>query len=350
MPAENKTMTAQWTPNNYTISFAANAADATGTMTPMSCTYDVPTNLTPCAFNYAGYAFVGWTNSVGDVFVDGALVSNLTATANGTVTLYAQWAENGYTVTLDAGDGIGFMTNSVGEEVSVISDFTVAIGCAWNLPTAVTNINSDLVFAGWAYVKEGVTNALPSVVPPLSEGVTNLVATWGDAFAVALDAPNLVFSTKGTVGGGLYLDESSYDAKWFAQANCGEVSGTSAAQSGALPQNVGNWNVYVSWLTTTVEGKGVLSFSWKRDAKPIVDDYGDLYGDILRFGTVSGTQFTELPEVSELIENIGWQNVTYTNNQEGPITFAWAFMYRDGGYNNGGGTGYIDRVTWTPSE
>ena len=349
VPASNATYTAQWAANQYTVTFAANAADATGNMEPMSCTYDAPANLAPCAFQRTGYGFAGWTNGVGEAFADGATVSNLTATANGTVTLYAQWVETGYTVSLDAGDGVGFMTNSAGEEVSVITDFAVTIGGAWNLPTAVTNVNPALAFAGWAYVKEGVTNALPEVVPSLSDGVTNLVATWGDALAVALDAPGMVFSTKGTVANGVNLrfDDKDYDAKWFAQTGCGKVSGTSAAQSGVLPKTGNEAKVYVSWLTTTVEGNGVLSFWWRCAAQPLQEVGGDSVGDMFKFGTVSDNQFTELPEVPQLTGDFGWRSVEYTNTVNGSVTFAWAFTYTDG-TDNGGGTGWVDRVEWKP--
>jgi len=345
-----ETLYAYWVPIEYTVTLNQQGG-SNGTAT-VTATYGAAMPMADIQMpTREGYTFGGyWTETGGGgtqyYNASGTSASDWDLATN--TALYAQWVATGYTVTLDAGDGIGFMTNSVGEEVSLITDFAVTIGCAWNLPTAVTNINPDLVFAGWAYVKEGVTNALPSVVTSLSDGVTNLVATWGGALAVALDAPGLVFSTKGTVGSGSRLNETGYTADWFVQKNCG-VDGSDAVQSGALPQDVGNLKVYVSWLTTTVEGKGVLSFSWKRDAQTTYKESGDIYGDILRFGTVSGNQFTELPEDPKLTDNTGWQNVTYTNNQEGPITFAWAFTYRDG-VGNGGGTGYVDRVTWTPSE
>ena len=258
------TYAAQWTANTYTVNFYSNGADGGEAMDPMTCTYDVPTNLTQCAFNYTGYAFVGWTNSVGDVFADGALVSNLTATANGTVTLYAQW---------------------------------------------------------------------------------------GDALAVALDAPRLEFATKGTYGSYGYYDEDLIDANWFAQSGCGEEAGTSAAQCGAWPNSTISGYSYVSWLTTTVTGKGVLSFSWKCDAKSREkDEFNDSWGDVFRFGRLDGNGLTAFAEVPELEGNTGWKHATYTKTTDDPETFAWAFMYMDGGYNNGGGTGYVDRVTWTPSE
>ena len=264
VPANDVTYAAQWTANTYTVNFYSNGADGGEAMDPMTCTYDVPTNLTQCAFNYTGYAFVGWTNSVGDVFADGALVSNLTATANGTVTLYAQW---------------------------------------------------------------------------------------GDALAVALDAPRLEFATKGTYGSYGYYDEDLIDANWFAQSGCGEEAGTSAAQCGAWPNSTISGYSYVSWLTTTVTGKGVLSFSWKCDAKSREkDEFNDSWGDVFRFGRLDGNGLTAFAEVPELEGNTGWKHATYTKTTDDPETFAWAFMYMDGGYNNGGGTGYVDRVTWTPSE
>ena len=43
-----------------------------------------------------------------------------------------------------------------------------------------------------------------------------------------------------------------------------------------------------------------------------------------------------------------WCHVAFTNKSDTAVSFAWAFIYADYGNNNGGGTGWVDRVTWTP--
>ena len=64
--------------------------------------------MTVNAFTRTGYTFAGWNteaNGKGTSYTDKASVSNLTATANGEVTLYAQWAEaNAYYVSYNGND------------------------------------------------------------------------------------------------------------------------------------------------------------------------------------------------------------------------------------------------------
>ncbi|MCR5097864.1 MAG: InlB B-repeat-containing protein [Lachnospiraceae bacterium] len=86
------TVRANWTPITYTVVFNANGG--MGTMAPMQFVYDVEQNLTQNAFTYTDMKFMGWNTSAdgtGRSYADGASVSNLTAKANGTIILYAQW-------------------------------------------------------------------------------------------------------------------------------------------------------------------------------------------------------------------------------------------------------------------
>ena len=84
---------AKWTANKYTVKFNENGG--TGTMSEQSFTYDESKPLTTNAFTRKGYDFAGWaTSSNGTVqYTDGQSVSNLTATNNSTVNLYAVWNE-----------------------------------------------------------------------------------------------------------------------------------------------------------------------------------------------------------------------------------------------------------------
>lgn len=107
------TLTAKWNANTYTVKFNANGGS--GTMTDQTFTYDVPQALTANTFTRDGYTFAGWATSAdGNVtYADEQEVSNLTAVANGEVTLYAVWKENKavITVTLPKYSDISGLTN-----------------------------------------------------------------------------------------------------------------------------------------------------------------------------------------------------------------------------------------------
>ncbi|MBR6061463.1 MAG: InlB B-repeat-containing protein, partial [Spirochaetales bacterium] len=87
------TLYAVWTAHKYTIKFDANGG--AGDMEDLSMTYDVTKHLSPNEFTRAGYGFTGWntaSDGSGTSYANGAGISNLTATDNDVVTLYAQWA------------------------------------------------------------------------------------------------------------------------------------------------------------------------------------------------------------------------------------------------------------------
>ena len=114
VPASNKTYYALWEPNTYTVAFNKNDNDATGSMSNQLFDYGVSQNLTTNGFTKTGYTFTGWNtkaDGTGTAYLDGASVSNLTATNNGTITLYAQWIINSYTISYDANGGTGTMSN-----------------------------------------------------------------------------------------------------------------------------------------------------------------------------------------------------------------------------------------------
>lgn len=92
--------------NTYTITYKANGG--TGEMDNSKHTYDVEKKLTANAYTKEGYSFKEWnTKADGSetIYLDKAPVKNLTSKNNGTITLYAQWKADKYTVTFDANGG-----------------------------------------------------------------------------------------------------------------------------------------------------------------------------------------------------------------------------------------------------
>lgn len=86
------TLTAVWTPNNYTIAFDGNGAQES--TSPVSAQYDANVILPNNGFIKKGYTFEGWNtkaDGTGTSYAEGQSVKNLAT--NGTVKLYAQWKE-----------------------------------------------------------------------------------------------------------------------------------------------------------------------------------------------------------------------------------------------------------------
>lgn len=82
-------------PNEYTVKYEANAPDATGTTESTKHTYDVASELAKNGYTREGYTFEGWgkdkSEDSKELFLEGAMVSNLTAENKGTIVLYAIW-------------------------------------------------------------------------------------------------------------------------------------------------------------------------------------------------------------------------------------------------------------------
>ncbi|MGH2211527.1 WxL domain-containing protein [Enterococcus faecalis] len=87
-----KTYYAVWKGNTYTVKFDANGG--TGSMPNTSFIYGIGKPLPANTFTKESNTFLGWarTRASDVVYTDKQIVSMLTATNNGTVTLYAKWS------------------------------------------------------------------------------------------------------------------------------------------------------------------------------------------------------------------------------------------------------------------
>ncbi len=157
----NNTVYARWTANTYKVVYNGNGSTS-GTMSESSHTYDSPKALTSNAFtrkytvtyNYNGantaptatststYTFAGWaTSTTGNkVYDNGQTVSNLTATRDAAVNLYAKWS--GGSITLPTPVKTGFDFSGWYSD----SSLTTKVGDAGDSYTPITNIT---LYAKW---------------------------------------------------------------------------------------------------------------------------------------------------------------------------------------------------------
>ena len=137
----NITLTAQWKANSYTVTFNSNGGDG-GAMSNQTFTYGVAQALTANGFTKTGYTFAGWNtaaNGSGDSYTNGQSVSNLTSAENGTVTLYAQWTINTYTVTIECNGAMVTVTGAGSYLYNAVADITFAPTEGYRITGVVLN-------------------------------------------------------------------------------------------------------------------------------------------------------------------------------------------------------------------
>ncbi len=138
---------AKWTANTYSVHFDANGGE--GSMTNESFTYGIEKALTVNAFTRTGYKFDGWATSANGakVYDNSQSVSNLTATNDGTVDLYAHWTEKAAaTVSINPASG----NVTVGSTLNISSYVTVgsstgAIGYSTGDATKATVTSAGVI-------------------------------------------------------------------------------------------------------------------------------------------------------------------------------------------------------------
>ena len=112
----NLTVYAQWSENHYKVQYNANdngmqqtSTTATGsTPSKTNIGYTQTINIEKNGFSKQGYHFVHWNtkpDDTGKTYTEGEEVKELVAKDNGSITLYAIWARNTYTIHFDANGG-----------------------------------------------------------------------------------------------------------------------------------------------------------------------------------------------------------------------------------------------------
>ena len=109
---DNVSLYAKWTANQFTVSFDANGGS--GSMASQTFTYDQAQALRANAFVRSYYSFIGWSedkDALQLTYTNSEEVSNIRE--SGSITLYAIWAENYYTISYN---GNGSTSGSMNDE------------------------------------------------------------------------------------------------------------------------------------------------------------------------------------------------------------------------------------------
>lgn len=149
---------------SYTIKYNANG----GSSTPSSQTKQYDTDITlASAISRPGYSFQGWaTSSSGSV----AYAANATYSANASITLYAVWKANTYTVKYNANGGSGAPGNQT-------KTYGVPLTLSTTKPT-----RTNYTFKGWGTSASATTATYPAGGSYTANSAITLYAVWELAY------------------------------------------------------------------------------------------------------------------------------------------------------------------------
>ena len=178
------TLYAVWQANTYTIKYMQNkpskaSHEVAGSTAVSSHIYDTPQNLTANGYSLTGYTFRGWAeNQNGEVkYTNGASVKNLTSANGDTVTLYAVWQANTYTIVYNSNTP----KTASGSITETMPQVTHTYDTAKNLSDNQFTL-TGWHFRGWAKTKTGAAEytdgASVKNLTSANGGTVTLYAVW----------------------------------------------------------------------------------------------------------------------------------------------------------------------------
>ena len=230
----NKSYTANWTANTYTVTLNTNGGTiSSGNVT--GYTYGVgatlPTNITK-----TGYTFGGWFNNSGCA---GTAVTSITTTDLGNKTYYAKWTPTSYTITYNLDDGTVATANPTSYTIETAT-FTL------NNPTKTGH-----TFNGWTG-SNGTTAQTTVSIAQGSTGNKTYTANWtANTYNVTLNTNGGTINA-GNVTGYTYgvgatlptnITKTGYTfGGWFDNSDC-----TGTAVTSITTTDLGDKTYYAKW-------------------------------------------------------------------------------------------------------
>lgn len=278
-----------------------------------------------------GYQFAGWWTAASG----GERITSTSTIPNEDVVLYAHWTPNTYRVTLDY-DGATTPVANTTISVQYATTFSVAapaktgfVFIGWtatsglNRSTARYGTSATWLSSIWSsttYFANGSSgNVYFMNLSAAQQGEVVLKANWIDSgvkLSTALDAPNLMFNTGGS-------------ANWFGQSALSYDS-SNAARSGVICDGQS------SWLSTTVNGEGTLSFWWKTSSESSNCDYVEFFVDDVSQGKIGGNSLV-------------WQQKAVVIAGTGVHVLKWVYK-KDSSISSWDDCAWVDRVVWVETD
>lgn len=163
----DRTYTANWKENSYTVQFMPYGDGTTGSMDEMSLMYTAEAAIEDNKFVRPGYTFAGWSVEAGGEkkYEPSEVISRLKSGDGERITLYPVWTANEYTVHFDTGAG------------EKPDDMVYTYDKEYELPVTT---RSGYRFMGWSVEDGGAVIYLPgaSASNLACEGEVTLYASW----------------------------------------------------------------------------------------------------------------------------------------------------------------------------
>ena len=285
MPDNNVTITGSFSANTYTVKFNANGGE--GSMADQSFTYDAKQALAANGFTRTGWRFTGW--KLGNTtYTDGQTVSNLTAEANGTVTLEAQWEHILYT--------LKFVVDKSGKAYHTEQKY---YGDAITPPEAPEK-------AGYRF--DGWDREIPATMP---DGDLTITAKWSSYLDLLIAMGDDFAGEKLGIARGYYQKMNGDQRGEYQSENEGLynafVTAVTNASVAALEKNVAGAVVPTN-EKLLIEGKQIAELTlngYDVETRLIDEDYPavklttvDFLTVLFGYGEITSVQVGDQPEVS----------------------------------------------------
>ncbi len=256
--------------NRYQVHFDANGGS--GTMEPQDMVYSEPQSLFASAFAREGYSFAGWNTAAdgtGESYADGAEVLNLASEDGATMTLYAQWEPNAYSVRFDANAPSGASTQiagSMGDQELSYGQPAALAGCSYSLP--------GYAFAGWNAAADGSGAAYAD-----GAQVASLTSEAGAVVTLYAQWEPLTYQVILHVGEGSDEQIQTIDASFD--------SAVTLSWPGSVPdgKNIVGWEG-LAFGSFYADGSSVLNLNQLKSDGTLANDEINLYAVLAETGTV----------------------------------------------------------------